>query len=101
MGRGAVMISIKDIQIRLPHKDLETKLCHVRVVDNQIQFGIKKHFDRWANSVDYVYYGTPANQKKLDLIITTVDRLIKEKVYNDGWGDEVDISDHMRKTRRS
>lgn len=69
------------------HGGWETDRFRFREVGNDIQVGIKKHFDRWANSVDFVF-SKSKTEKAYRKVMDRLDRAMKVGNYSKGWGNE-------------
>ena len=85
-GYGVIYASLPDVNIR--------------VSDGRIEFGAKKTFMRWANSVDFVFHGYPRNEIGCCALIEAVQHCVANGFVNKRWGDEVDVYPWYRKYRQ-
>ena len=65
----------------------------IRNHNEKVEIGIKKCFDRWANSVDFWTKKIPHNIEELSTLLATVERLIEMKLFSTGWGQQIDIEE--------
>jgi hypothetical protein len=72
---------------------LKTRFILVRYLTNKnvIQFGWRKNFDRWANSVDW-WTEIPGTYNELVWLINYCEYLGASGENNSGWGEEVKIT---------
>ena len=76
------------------------KQFHYRCLAGKIlHIGIRKHFDRWANSVDFVCR-CPSDAKGFEALFLALDDCIKKERFTKGWGQELDIDFLIRKAKR-
>lgn len=74
---------------------------HYRWINDQLQIGVNRSFDRWANSVDFVLPRCDGERlAKIDVeqLRIHIDRQISMGRYDQRWGLEVEI--RLRDMRR-
>jgi hypothetical protein len=74
--------------------------CYYRCLDGKtLEIGVKKCFDRWANSIDFTCK-VPKDVKGFDALMLALDDCIKNERYDIGVGQALDIDFLVRKARR-
>lgn len=59
---------------------------YYRIISNDVQVGVKWHFDRWANSVDFIF-SLPKTPKRWKEIKDKLAKALKQ--YSGGTGEEI------------
>ena len=70
--------------------------CH----SEMIEVGIRKCFDRWANSVDFWTNKIPHNNTEMVEFLLAIERLVDLELFSTAWGQRIDIEAHRRATKR-
>ena len=80
----------------------ETEFFYVRifVYDQEFQFGVKKNFDRWANSVDFAYHGMPEDDLGIAAIFEAANECYRKDLYNPAISEEFDLAGEYRAARQ-
>lgn len=77
--------------------EAKTKTHRFRVVRGGVQAAVAESFDRWANSVDFVF-PRPRDETALAASILAIEEETAAGNYDDGWGAETLVS--LRTARR-
>lgn len=73
---------------------------YYRCLDGRmLQIGVKEHFDRWANSIDFVCK-IPKHEKMFKAFILALKDCLQKERYAPGWGQELNINFLIRKAAR-
>ncbi len=80
----------------------QTAEFHFRFLDQsgQTHIGIKSHFDRWANSTDFVLYKLPESVFEMEALILAAQRLLNTGNLDIGMGQELDLGGTYRKAKQ-
>jgi len=68
------------------------------VETNFIQFGIRKYFDRWANSTDFEYHGITEGNR--DIVMKAAQIAYEKGMYDREWGERRDLGTWYRQAKR-
>jgi hypothetical protein len=63
---------------------------YYRRIGNDFHIAIKAHFDRWANSVDFVF-AAPKTANAYEKLKQRLEDAMNKKQYDSGWGQELRI----------
>jgi hypothetical protein len=69
-------------------------------IRTKVEIGIRKHFDRWANSVDYELAFLPKDEKGVRALVLAAKDAFDKKQYSENWGQRLDLYNGYRRFRR-
>ena len=80
----------------------DTEEFNFRFLDQSgiTHIGIRKHFDRWANSTDFVLAKIPQSIFEMEALILAAKRMLNTGNWAKGMGQEMDIGGTWRKAKQ-
>lgn len=79
--------AMKDDGVRFDeYGGMQDPRFYYRIVNNVVHAGVRKHFDRWANSVDFAF-PIPKTRRAYRKVIEKLDRAYQSQQYNPKYAE--------------
>lgn len=78
----------------------ERLVMRARLTADVIEFGVRKDFDRWANSVDLTFDTDAFETGTVEEAIAVAEWALKEGLHKGDRQGAVDLNDHLRTFRK-